>query len=228
MTLRIWKDGSEAPMVELVVPEDTELLEEILRKAHYSQFVMDPSATKIHDVVWVAVDRLTKTAHFMPIRQTNPIESLTKLYVREIVRLHGAPLSIMSDRDPRFTSQFWGTFQDVLGMKLNFGTTFHPQTVRQKVGDRPLLGSEMVQQTIEVWVAGSLAVMLAGFGSSLAELTRFNLTVIPTEVGVSMSLACGSRIPISRTLIILWFCRFSVGNATCELDRGDDGQLRDA
>jgi hypothetical protein len=58
------------------------------------------------DVVWVVVDRLTKSAHFLPIKTTFDISHLAKEYVDEIVRLHGVPVSIISDRDPRFTSRF--------------------------------------------------------------------------------------------------------------------------
>ena len=57
-----------------------------------------------NDAIWVVVDRLTKSAHFLPIRQTHSLEKLAELYVNEIVRLHGVPVSIVSDRDPRFTS----------------------------------------------------------------------------------------------------------------------------
>jgi hypothetical protein len=56
------------------------------------------------------------------------LDKLVELYVNEIVRLHGVPVSIVSDRDPRFTSRFWGSLQKALGTKLNFSTTFHPQT----------------------------------------------------------------------------------------------------
>ena len=58
------------------------------------------------DSVWVIVDRLTKSTHFLAMRITDSVLSLSKLYVKEIVRLHGVPLSIVLDRDPRFTSQF--------------------------------------------------------------------------------------------------------------------------
>jgi len=60
-----------------------------------------------HDSIWVIVDRLTKCAHFLPINQKMFIDKLANLYVREIVRLHGVPASIVSDRDPRFTSRLW-------------------------------------------------------------------------------------------------------------------------
>ena len=74
------------------------------------------------------VDRLTKSVHFIPVRIDYSMDRLAELYVDEIVRFHGVPLSIMSDRDPRFTSRFWKELQSALGTKLNFSTTFHPQT----------------------------------------------------------------------------------------------------
>ena len=65
-----------------------------------------PKTTKRHDSVWVIVDRLTKTAHFIPVRTTYSLEKLAELYVQEIIRLHGVLVSIVSDRDSRFTSKF--------------------------------------------------------------------------------------------------------------------------
>ena len=81
-----------------------------------------------HDVIWVIVDRLTKSAHFLPINVEDSLEKLAQLYVDELVRLHGVPVSIVSDRDPRFTSRFWPSLQAALGTRLHFSTTFHPQT----------------------------------------------------------------------------------------------------
>jgi hypothetical protein len=86
-----------------------------------------PRASKNHDAIWVVVDRLTKSAHFIPIRMNYSLDKLAEIYVNEIVRLHGVPVSIVSDRDPRFTSRFWGSLQKALGTKLNFSTAFHPQ-----------------------------------------------------------------------------------------------------
>ncbi|KAA3470147.1 reverse transcriptase [Gossypium australe] len=80
------------------------------------------------DAIWVVVDRLTKLAHFVPVRIDYSLDKLAELYIAEIVRLHGVPLSIVSDRDPRFTSQFWKKLQEALGTKLHFSTAFHPQT----------------------------------------------------------------------------------------------------
>ena len=65
-----------------------------------------PWTPQIHDVVWVIVDRLTKSVHFLAVRMTFALERFCRLYIREIVRLHGVPISIVSDRDPRFTTHF--------------------------------------------------------------------------------------------------------------------------
>ena len=67
-----------------------------------------PRAVELHDAVWVVVDRYTKSAHFLPVRTTYNVDQYAELYVREIVCLHGVPKSIVSDRDPIFTSKFWG------------------------------------------------------------------------------------------------------------------------
>ncbi|KAL0336521.1 UNVERIFIED_CONTAM: Transposon Ty3-G Gag-Pol polyprotein [Sesamum radiatum] len=95
-------------------------------------FVVGLSRTlRKHDAIWVIVDRVTKSAHFLPIRLRDSLDKLAELYVLEIVRLHGVPVSIVSDRDPRFTSHFWKSLQGALGTKLHFSTAFHPQTDRQ-------------------------------------------------------------------------------------------------
>ena len=86
-----------------------------------------PRTQRKNDAIRVIVDRLTKSAHFSPIRWGFTLDQLAKRYVDEIVKLHGVPLSIVSDRDPRFTSRFWGSLQQALGTKLHFSTAFHPQ-----------------------------------------------------------------------------------------------------
>lgn len=75
------------------------------------------------DVIWVIVDRLTKTARFLPVKMTWTTEKLAELYIPSI-----APASIVSDRDPRFTSRLWEKLQVAMGTKLKFNTSYHPQT----------------------------------------------------------------------------------------------------
>lgn len=81
---------------------------------------------KKNDSIWVIVDKLTKSAHFILMRVDYSREKLAKLYTVEIVRLHGVPFFIISNRDLRFTSSFWGKLNEALGTRLNFSTTFHP------------------------------------------------------------------------------------------------------
>ena len=102
----------------------------------WDRIIMDfvvglPVTGRKHDLVWVVVDRLTKSAHFLPVRTDYSLDKLADLYIRKIVRLHEIPISIISDSDPRFTSRFWGKLQEALGTRLNFSITFHSQTVGQ-------------------------------------------------------------------------------------------------
>ena len=87
-----------------------------------------PRTPQGHDAIWVIVDRLTKSAHFLAMQMTLTFERFCLVYIREIVRLHGVPISIVSDRDPRFTTDFWKSFQKAMGTWLTMSTAFHPQT----------------------------------------------------------------------------------------------------
>ena len=86
-----------------------------------------PRTRKGCDAIWVIVDRLTKSAHFFPIKETYPLPRLAQLYINEIIARHGVPVSIVSDRDPRFTSRFWKSLQSELGSRLDMSTAYHPQ-----------------------------------------------------------------------------------------------------
>ncbi|KAH0710411.1 hypothetical protein KY284_011838 [Solanum tuberosum] len=90
-----------------------------------------PRSRRQHDSIWVIIDKMTKSAHFLPVKTTNSAEDYAKLYIQEVVRLHGVPVSIISDRGAQFTAQFWKSFQKGLGSKVNLSTAFHPQTDRQ-------------------------------------------------------------------------------------------------
>ena len=81
-----------------------------------------------HDSIWVIVDRLTKSARFILVKSTRTAATLAELYMKWVVRFHGVPKSIMSDRDPLFTSGFWKSLREALGSELRLSTTYHPQT----------------------------------------------------------------------------------------------------
>ena len=109
-----------------------------------------PKSMGSNDAVWVIIDRLTKSAHLLPIRTTFTLDKLASLYVKEIVKL---PVSIVSDRDTRFTSKFWKSLQNALDTQLNFSIVFHPQTDGQ---------SEKVIQILE----NMLRACILDFGGS--------------------------------------------------------------
>ncbi|GJV43895.1 reverse transcriptase domain-containing protein [Tanacetum coccineum] len=81
-----------------------------------------------HDTIWVIADRLTKSAHFLPMREGYKMDRLARLYLNEIVARHGVPISIILDRSSHFTSGFWQSMQEALGAQLDMSTTYDPQT----------------------------------------------------------------------------------------------------
>ena len=89
--------------------------------------------------MWVIVDWLTKVAHFIPIKIGYQMERLVYLYIKEIVRLHGIPVTIVSDRDTRFVGRFWKSLHKTLGTKVVFSIAYHLQTDRQCEGTIQIL-----------------------------------------------------------------------------------------
>nr|GEV66247.1 putative reverse transcriptase domain-containing protein [Tanacetum cinerariifolium] len=87
-----------------------------------------PRTSSRHDAIWVTVDRLSKFAHFLPIREDYKKDRLARIYLNEIIARHGVPISIIFDHDSRFTSRFWQLMQVALGTRLDMSTTCHPQT----------------------------------------------------------------------------------------------------
>ncbi|GKE11593.1 putative reverse transcriptase domain-containing protein [Tanacetum coccineum] len=123
-----------------------------------------------YDTVWVIVDRLTKSAHFLPMKENDSMDKLARLYLKEVVTRHGIPVSVICNRDGRFTSNFWRAYQKALGTRLDMSTAYHPQTDRQsektiqtlkdmlracmidfgnEVGDAQLTGLELIHETTE-------------------------------------------------------------------------------
>ena len=90
-----------------------------------------PKSKKGNDAIFVVIDRLSKVAHFFPVKETVSASQLAELYMTRLVPLHGVPLAISSDRGSIFTSRFWDSFQKALGTKLLFSTAYHPQTSGQ-------------------------------------------------------------------------------------------------
>ncbi|GKC84083.1 putative reverse transcriptase domain-containing protein [Tanacetum coccineum] len=99
-----------------------------------------PKSSQGFDTIWVIVDRLTKFAHFLPIRENDLLDKLARLYLNRIVARHRIPVSIICDRDGRFTSNFWKSFQKALCTDISMSIAYHPKTDGQ---------SERTIQTLE-------------------------------------------------------------------------------
>ncbi|GKA67773.1 putative reverse transcriptase domain-containing protein [Tanacetum coccineum] len=131
-----------------------------------------PRSRSKHDAIWVIVNRLTKSAHFLAIREDFNMQKLARLYIDVIVAYHGVPVLIISDLDGRFTSHFWQTVQRVLGTRLALSTAHHPQTNGQ---------SECTIQTLE----DMLRAYVIDFGGSWdVHLPLAESPMLWAEVGV--------------------------------------------
>ncbi|GJV37568.1 putative reverse transcriptase domain-containing protein [Tanacetum coccineum] len=111
-----------------------------------------PKTSQGYDSIWVTVDRLTKSAIFTPMRETDPLDKLARMYLKEVVTRHGIPVSIICDRDPRFASNFWRSLQNALGITLERRSTlwqtgeakpqvhnmFHVSNLKKCYADEPL------------------------------------------------------------------------------------------
>ncbi|GJW89754.1 putative reverse transcriptase domain-containing protein [Tanacetum coccineum] len=122
-----------------------------------------PKSSHDFDTIWVIMDRLTKYAHFLTIRENDPLDKLARLYLNRIVASHGLPVSIICDRDGRFTSNFWRSIQKALGTDISMSTAYHPKTNGQ---------SERTIQTLE----DMLRACMIGFGKGWAEVGEAQLT----------------------------------------------------
>ena len=87
-----------------------------------------PKSSEGYDSIWEMVNRMTKSAYFSPVKTTDLVKKLARLYLKEIVWLHGVPISIVSYRDAKFTSIFWKELQAGFATRLKFSTALHPQT----------------------------------------------------------------------------------------------------
>ena len=106
-------------------------------------FITELPESEGHSSIWVVVDRFSKMAHFIPLKKQASAEELSRIFVREIWRLHGLPTNIVSDRNSRFTSTFWQGVVTKLDIRSRMSTAIHPQTDDQ---------TEKTNQSIELYV----------------------------------------------------------------------------
>ncbi|GJW89125.1 putative reverse transcriptase domain-containing protein [Tanacetum coccineum] len=117
-----------------------------------------PRTSSGHDTIWVIVDRLTKSAHFLPVREDYKMDRLARLYLNEIIARHGVPISFISDCDSRFTSRCWQSMQEALGTRLDMSTAYHPQADSQS--ERTIQTSEDMLRACVLDFGGSWDVHL--------------------------------------------------------------------
>nr|GFA27122.1 reverse transcriptase domain-containing protein [Tanacetum cinerariifolium] len=135
-------DGALYYLNRIWVPLKGDVRTLIIDEAHKLRYSIHPGEDKMYyDLRDVIMDRLTKYAHFLPMREDYKMGRLARLYLNKIVARHGVPISIIFDRDGRFTLRFWQSMQEALGIRLDMSTAYYPQTD----GQRP----KLVQQTTE-------------------------------------------------------------------------------
>ncbi|GJR69760.1 retrotransposon protein, putative, ty3-gypsy subclass [Tanacetum coccineum] len=115
------------------------LVQPVIPVWKWENIIMDfvtklPKTSTGQDTIWVIVDRLTKSVHFLPMKETDSMEKLTRQYLKEVVSRHGVSVSIISDRDSKFTSHFWQSLNKALGTQLDMSMAYHPQTDGQSEG----------------------------------------------------------------------------------------------
>jgi hypothetical protein len=109
----------------------------------YTDFIVGLPESGGYTKIWVIVDRFSKMAHFIPRPSMNKTEDMAKLFLTQVLKQHGLPDNIVSDRDSKFISHFWQSLMDLLSVKLNLSTAFHPHTDGQ---------TERVNQTLEAYM----------------------------------------------------------------------------
>ncbi|GKD40468.1 putative reverse transcriptase domain-containing protein [Tanacetum coccineum] len=146
-------DGTRCIKNQSWLPLFGNLRDLIMHESHELKYSIHPSSDKMYQylkklywwpnmkaIIAEYVDRLTKSAHFIPTRETDSMETLARLFIKAIVSRHGVPISDISDRDSHFTFRFWQSMQSTLGTQLDMSTVYHPQTGGQ---------SERTIQTLE-------------------------------------------------------------------------------
>ncbi|GJS74437.1 putative reverse transcriptase domain-containing protein [Tanacetum coccineum] len=134
------------------------LVQPVISEWKWENITMDfitklPKTSTCQDTIWLIVDRLIKSAHFLPMKEIDTMEKLTRKYLKEVVSRHGVPVLIISDRDSKFTSQSWKSLNKALDMLracvIDFGKGWDRHLPLAEVGDAQLTGPKIVHETTE-------------------------------------------------------------------------------
>ncbi|GJS53301.1 putative reverse transcriptase domain-containing protein [Tanacetum coccineum] len=132
-----------------------------------------PKTSIGQDTIWVIVNRLTKYAHFLPMKENDLLEKLTRHYLKEVVSRHRVPVLTISDRDGRFTSYLWQSLQKALGTQLDMSITYHPQTDGQ---------SERTIQTLEDMLRACVIDFEKSWDTHLPLVDIFHTTTVSMSI----------------------------------------------
>eukprot|EP00253_Pinus_taeda_P019272 PITA_19272 len=131
-----------------------------------------PLTSQRHNAILVIVDKLTKSAHFIPVRDTYNVTDVAQVFISEVIRLHGLPTKIISDRDSRFISRFWTSLQSTLGTQLNLSTAYHPeidgQTERVNQVMEDMLKIYEVEDQVFIYIQPNKSTIWFGKGTKLS------------------------------------------------------------
>ncbi|GKC25637.1 putative reverse transcriptase domain-containing protein [Tanacetum coccineum] len=150
-----------------------------------------PKTLNGHDTIWVIVDRLTKSTHFIPTRETNSMITLTRLYIKEIVSWHGVPISIISDRDSHFTSRFWQSLQNSLGTQLD---------ICYAISSVYCMGQGRTIQTIETCFRACVMILEKDWKTLPFSRIFFNNTVTASIKASTIEALYGQKVQITCLL----------------------------
>jgi len=153
-----------------------------------------PVTTNGFDSIFVVVDRLSKMAHFIPALVTDTAVDSAKRFFQSVFRLHGLPLDIVSDRDPKFTGNFWRALTEFLGIKLSMSTAYHPQSDGQ---------TERTNRTLEQFLRHYVNFAQDNWDEFLTPAEFAYNNAVHTSIGMSPFEFCSGRKPMSFPVVPL-------------------------
>ncbi|GJZ23098.1 putative reverse transcriptase domain-containing protein [Tanacetum coccineum] len=133
-------------------PGKADVVADALSRKEHNKPLQLPKSSQGYDIIWVIVDRLTKSALFLPMRETDPMDKLARMYLKEVVTRHGIPVSIICDRDGRFASNFWRSLQKALGTTLAYEVLTYSSETRDKVRDYSKLSTGYAACVEKGWI----------------------------------------------------------------------------
>ncbi|WVZ90607.1 hypothetical protein U9M48_036892 [Paspalum notatum var. saurae] len=178
---KFWWYGMKREVAEYVALCDPLKIPEWKWEEIGMDFIVDlPRTQSGFDYIWIVVDRLTKVAHFIPVKTTYSGAKLAELYMSRIVCLHGVPKKVVSDRGTQFTSHFWKRLHESMDTRLNFSSAYHPQTDGQTERTNQILEDMLRACAIQYDTSWDKSLLYAEFSynNSYRAVSRCHLSIL--------------------------------------------------